>query len=108
MNGIEGETSEYTSAAVNCAVGVGAGVGVAVGVGVGVFVGVAGGAVVGVAVGSGVGTGSSLQALRTTAMARTATTASQRMPRGDTVISVVGSVCLWCMPMVAYPHATRI
>ena len=42
-----------------------------------------------VAVGSGVGAGSSLQALRTTAMARTVTTASHRIRRGDTVISMV-------------------
>ena len=81
----------FVGVAVGAVVGVavGSGVGVAVGVGVGVFVGVAVGAVVGVAVGSGVGAGSSLQALRTTTMARTATTASQRIRRGDTIISVV-------------------
>ena len=62
-----------------------AGAGVSVGVGAGVLVGVA----VGVAVGSGVGARSSLQAFRTTAMARTANTASQRIRRGYTVISMV-------------------
>ena len=101
------------------AVGVGVVAGVAVGVGVGTAVDVevaagpcvgplagvgivsrAGGGVavavgstvdlaVGVAVCSGVGAGLSLQALRTTAMARTVRTASQPIRKGDTVISVV-------------------
>ena len=82
-------------AAVGVAVGagVGAAVGVAVGSGVGAAVGVAVGSGVGVsirvAVGSGVGAGLSLQALRTTARARTVRTASQRIRSEDAVISVV-------------------
>ena len=83
------------------AVGVGWGIGVAVGTGAAVGVGWGVGAAVGisVAVGVGVGWGAGaeagllLQALRTTAMARTVRTASQRIRRGDTVISVVSPSC---------------
>ena len=80
---------------VGVAVAVGFGVGASVTAGSGVVVGVAiatgsdVGVGVAVAVGFGVGSDGSLQALRTTAMARTVKTASQRMRRVDTVISVV-------------------
>ena len=69
------------------AIATGSGVGVAVCVAVVTSVGV--GAPVGLSVGFGVGSDGSLQALRTTAMARTVKTAIQRMRRVDTVISVV-------------------
>ena len=59
-------------------VGVGSGVGVLVGVAVGV--GVLVGATVGMGVGSGVGSGSSPQAVKTTATARTVISAIQRTP----------------------------
>ena len=61
--------------------GVGSGVAIAVGSGVG--------EAIGVAVGSGVGVGLLLQALRTTATARTVRTAIQQIRRVDTVISFV-------------------
>ena len=69
--------------------GVGDDVGVGVADAVGTSTGVAVGTDVGVSVGVGVGAGMSLQALRTTAMARTVRTASQRIRKEDTVISVV-------------------
>ena len=81
--------------------GVGWGIGVAVGTGATVGVGWGVGAAVGISVAVGVGVGWGvgaeagllLQALRTTAMARTVRTASQRIRREDTVISVVSPSC---------------
>ena len=75
--------------AVGVSVGSGVGVGSGVDVGVAVAVGSTVDVAVGVALGSGVGAGLSLQALRTTAMARTVRTASQPIREGDTVILVV-------------------
>ena len=77
-----------TGATVGVGWGVGAAVGISVAVGVGWGVGAAVGISVAVGVGWGVGAGAGLllQALRTTAMVRTA---SQRIRREDTVISVV-------------------
>ena len=60
--------------------GVGVSVGAAAGVGVGSGVGVLVGAAVGMGVGSGVGSGSSPQAVKTTATARTVISAIQRTP----------------------------
>ena len=92
-------------AAVGISVAVGVGVGwgnsVAVGTGATVGVGWGVGAAVGISVAVGVGVGWGvgaeaellLQALRTTAMARTVRTASQRIRREDTVISVVSPSC---------------
>ena len=70
------------------AAGVGVLAGLAVGAGVGSGVGVLVGVVVGVGVSSDAGSGSSPQALRTTATARTVISAIQRTLIGVTFISV--------------------
>ena len=80
LTGVESAAGVGVGSGVGVSVGAAAGVGVGSGVGVLVGVAVGVGVLVGATVGMGVGSGSSPQAVKTTATARTVISAIQRTP----------------------------